>query len=382
MSELALPPLSLYVHLPWCVRKCPYCDFNSFRASGDLPEAQYVDALLRDLELETAHCAGRLVETIFIGGGTPSLFSGAAIARLLRGVRRRVAVAGGAEITLEANPGAADIGRFEAYREAGVNRLSIGVQSFRTERLRQLGRIHDGAQAVAAVEAAREAGFDNLNLDLMYALPGDSARGARDDLECAIALRPAHLSWYQLTLEPNTTFHRRPPVLPDDGLIAEIETMGRALLEVHGYERYEVSAYMRDGRRCSHNLNYWTFGDYLGIGAGAHGKVTARDGRIQRCTKPRNPRTYVERAGDASAVVIEPIEAPPQLVLEYLMNGLRLVGGTRVEEFEARTNQPRSILDLPRAEAQRKDWMVSDPAWLAATPTGLERLNSVLMLFC
>jgi putative oxygen-independent coproporphyrinogen III oxidase len=380
LNAPALPPLSLYVHLPWCVRKCPYCDFNSYRAPSELPERLYVDALQRDLCLESTYGTGRAVATIFIGGGTPSLFSGAAIAQLLRRIREHIDVVDGAEITLEANPGAVDARRFAAFRDAGVNRLSIGVQSFRTDMLRRLGRIHDGAEAVAAVEAAHQVGFDNVNLDLMYALPGDDARRSHDDLARAIALSPAHLSWYQLTLEPNTAFHRHPPELPNDEVVAQIETAGRELLEAEGFVRYEISAYARAGRRCAHNLNYWTFGDYLGIGAGAHGKVTMPDGTVLRRTKTRNPRTYLELAGQASAVVTERIETTSQLILEYLMNGLRLIEGVRIEEFEARTRQPGSALASFRSEAQRRRWMIGDPTRLAVTERGLQHLNSVLML--
>src|SRR5690606_23310645 len=300
-------PLSLYVHLPWCVRKCPYCDFNSYRANGAVPEAAYVDALLRDLDAESELAAGRPIHSIFIGGGTPSLFSGEAVARLLGGVRARLDVAEDAEITLEANAGAADTGPFAAYRRAGVGRLSLGVQSFREAQLRALGRVHDERAAADAVLAAREAGFENLNVDLMYGLPDDTVSGAVADVERVIELGPAHVSWYQLTLEPNTAFHRRPPPLPDEDVVLDIEARGRALLAAAGYERYEVSAYARPGFRCRHNLHYWRFGDYVGIGAGAHGKHTSADGEILRRAKTRNPRTYMELAGTDAAVRIERI---------------------------------------------------------------------------
>jgi len=377
-----LPPLSLYVHLPWCVRKCPYCDFNSYEARGALADIEYVAALLRDLGAELALAQGRAIETIFLGGGTPSLFSGAAIARLLDGTRASAAVAANAEITLEANPGAADAARFAAFREAGVNRLSIGVQSFRDDKLRVLGRVHDAAQAEAAVVAARAAGFENLNLDLMYGLPGDDVAGAVADLERAIALKPEHLSWYQLTLEPNTAFERRPPALPDDDVVAAIEEQGRALLAAHGYERYEVSAYARRGRRCLHNLNYWQFGDYLGVGAGAHGKVTLpAAGEIARRAKTRNPRTYLQHAGCAAATSEERVTTRAQAALELLMNALRVLDGMPIETFEARAGQPAAAIEAARAAAVTRGWLRAEPDRLRATPSGVEKLNRLLELF-
>lgn len=271
---LKTPPLSLYVHIPWCARKCPYCDFNSHAADRAVPERAYVDALLRDLEDELPGVGSRPIATLFIGGGTPSLFSAEAIARLLEGIRARVALAGDAEITLEANPGSADQDRFRGFRQAGVNRLSIGVQSFAPEKLRRLGRIHDREQALKAVAAARAAGFDNINLDLMFGLPEQTVTAALDDLATAIALGPKHLSFYQLTVEPNTRFYKDPPRLPDEDTVEAMQRACQALLARQGYRRYEVSAYAQTDFRCRHNLNYWQFGDYLGIGAGAHGKLT------------------------------------------------------------------------------------------------------------
>jgi len=377
-----LPPLSLYVHLPWCVRKCPYCDFNSYEARGALPDLEYVAALLRDLRGELAYAQGRAIETIYFGGGTPSLFSSAAIARLLEGARAEGAIAAHAEITLEANPGAVDAARFVAFRHAGVNRLSIGIQSFRNDKLRALGRVHDAGQAEAAVATARGAGFSNLNLDLMYGLPGDDVAGAVADLERAIALAPEHLSWYQLTLEPNTAFERRPPALPDDDVVARIEEQGRALLAAHGYERYEVSAYARRGRRSQHNLNYWQFGDYLGIGAGAHGKITLpAAGEIARRAKTRNPRTYLEQAGSAAATSEERVATRPQAALEFLMNALRVLDGTPVEMFEARAGQPAAAIGAARAAAIARGWLSAEPDRLCATPAGAEKLNRLLELF-
>jgi oxygen-independent coproporphyrinogen-3 oxidase len=378
----APPPLGLYVHLPWCIRKCPYCDFNSYEARHAIPEHDYVVALLRDLDAERALVPERALETIFIGGGTPSLFSGESVRALLDGVRERIATVPGLEITLEANPGAAEAQRFEAYRGAGVNRLSIGVQSFRDEALGALGRVHDGAAAAAAVTAARAAGFTNVNIDLMYGLPGDTRASALADLERGLALHPAHLSWYQLTLEPQTRFHRYPPELPDEDTVAAIEEAGRALLAAGGFERYEVSAYAMPGHRCRHNLNYWQFGDYLGIGAGAHGKLTRMDeGLIERRAKTRNPRAYLATAGGPDAVTIERIGAASALVAEFLMNGLRLVDGVDVDVFASRTGQPLQQIAAGLDEARRRGLLAADPDRLRATPRGFEALNSVLRLF-
>lgn len=378
----ALPPLSLYVHLPWCVRKCPYCDFNSYEARGALPDDEYVAALLRDLRAELPLVQGRRIETIFFGGGTPSLFSGAAIARLLDGLRAELELAPGVEVTLEANPGAVDAERFAAFRAAGVNRLSIGIQSFRDERLRALGRVHDSAEAVAAVATARTAGFENVNLDLMYGLPNDDAAGALADLERALALAPSHLSWYQLTLEPNTAFHRTPPALPGDDVVEHTEEQGRALLAAQGFERYEVSAYARRGRRCLHNVNYWQFGDYLGLGAGAHGKITLRgEDVIKRRAKTRNPRTYLNCAGSADAASEERVVTRSQAALELLMNALRLLDGMPAAIFAARAGQPVTAIAAPRARAIARGWLHAEPDTLRATPAGLQQLNRVLELF-
>ncbi|HEU4617323.1 MAG TPA: radical SAM family heme chaperone HemW, partial [Gammaproteobacteria bacterium] len=346
MTRTRLPPLSLYVHLPWCVRKCPYCDFNSYEAKGPAPEREYVDALLRDLEAELPLVQDRPLESIFFGGGTPSLFRPESVARLIEGIEARIPSRADLEITLEANPGAVDAERFEGFRAAGVNRLSIGVQSFRDDRLSSLGRVHGAEEARRAVELARRAGFRNLNLDLMYGLPEDDVEGALFDLESALALEPEHVSWYQLTLEPNTAFHRKPPALPAEETVAAIEDRGRALLERRGYTRYEISAYAKEGARCRHNLNYWQFGDYLGIGAGAHGKATIGGEclRIVRRAKTRNPRTYAALAGSEAAVAIEAVDSPDQLVLEYVMGALRLTDGVTVEAFSARTGQPAGRL--------------------------------------
>lgn len=380
----SLPPLSLYVHLPWCVRKCPYCDFNSYEAKGALPETAYVDAVLRDLAADAHLASGRPLTSIFIGGGTPSLFSGAAIEQLLAGIAARITLASAAEITLEANPGAVDADRFAAFRRAGVNRLSIGVQSFRLEQLGALGRIHGPDEAVRAFEIARNAGFDNVNLDLMYALPHDDVDGALADLTTAVDLEPAHLSWYQLTLEPNTAFHRRPPSdLPGDDVVLEIERLGRALLAERGYARYEISAYAQPGHRCRHNENYWQFGDYLGVGAGAHGKVTlVEEAAIERRSKTRNPRTYLAEAGTAGAVTTERVDAASQVAIELLMNALRLTDGIDATVYEQRAGQPLAAKAAEIREAVARGWLSDDPGRLRATPAGLQMLNRVLELCC
>ena len=379
---LSAPPLSLYVHLPWCVRKCPYCDFNSYEAKGRIPDEAYVEALLRDLDFEARLVVGRTLQSVFIGGGTPSLFSGAAIRRLLEGIRARLELDTAAEVTLEANPGAVEVERFAAYREAGVNRLSIGVQSFRDAKLAALGRVHDGLEAARAVAIARTAGFSNVNLDLMYGLPGDDETGSLADLARAIELAPSHLSWYQLTLEPNTAFHRSPPPLPDDDSIATIESRGRALLEQQGYERYEVSAYARPGFRCVHNLNYWMFGDYIGIGAGAHGKLSdPSNNAIERRSRKRNPRSYLAQAGTAASVAVERIEEPRLVALEFMMNALRLPEGTSAARFEERTGQPQASIEQPLREAASRGWLSIEGGALKPTPAGLQMLNAMLGLF-
>jgi oxygen-independent coproporphyrinogen-3 oxidase len=375
------PPLALYVHLPWCVHKCPYCDFNSFELRGALADADYVEAVLRDLDFELPLVAGRVVVSIFIGGGTPSLFGGPAITRLLDGIRARLRLASDCEITLEANPGAVEARRFAAYRAAGVNRLSIGAQSFRRRQLEALGRIHGVNEIGNAVALAREAGFDNLNLDLMYGLPQDDLTGAIADLEQALALRPEHLSWYQLTLEPNTAFHRRPPPMPDDELITAIEKAGRELLARHGYTRYEVSAYAQSGRRCRHNLNYWQFGDYVGLGAGAHGKLTRSDGTIERRARLRNPRSYQAGAGQAECVSVDRVERAEALRLEFLMNALRLTEGVPRALLAERTGLALEPLRGAVAAAIEQGWLASEPETLVATPAGLNALNRVLALF-
>ena len=330
------PPLSLYVHLPWCVRKCPYCDFNSHRAGDALPRERYVRALLADLDVEADAAGGRELQTIFLGGGTPSLFPPDDIARLLDGIRRRFRLSPDIEITMEANPGTVDCGAPAGYRDAGVNRLSIGAQSFDDAMLARLGRIHASADIVRAVDEARAAGFDNINLDLMHALPGQDVAGALADIRLAIELGPVHLSWYQLTLEPNTVFHARPPEgLPGDDLSAAIQDAGAEALAQAGFEQYEVSAWSKPGRRCRHNLNYWGFGDYLAVGAGAHGKLTSGT-TVGRYRKPANPLSYMLAMERGDAVSREAVAAD-DLVFEFMLNALRLTEGFPASLFVERT---------------------------------------------
>lgn len=374
-----IAPLGLYVHWPWCVRKCPYCDFNSHPVRGSIPEAAYQRALLRDLDHALAHEADRPVHSVFFGGGTPSLASAAAVGGVLEALARRPGLEAGAEITLEANPGAAEAARFRAYRAAGVNRLSLGVQSLRDAALSRLGRIHGAAEARAAFAAARAAGFDNINVDLMYALPGDDVRAGLADLDGALALAPEHLSWYQLTIEPGTAFHRRPPALPDDDTVAAIEAAAYARLDGAGFTRYEVSAWARPGRRCRHNLNYWTFGDYLGIGAGAHGKFTrAAPFALVRTVRPREPRRYLAAAGTGAGVQRETVGAPQRRVEEFLLNALRLVEGVEVAVFEARTGLPRACLDQALARARQRGLVRIASGRVRPTATGLRFLNEIL----
>lgn len=379
MTPLQTPPLGLYIHLPWCVRKCPYCDFNSHALRGELPAAEYVEALLRDLESEAGEVQGRRVETIFFGGGTPSLFPAHEVQRLLDGVRERVDLAPDAEITLEANPGAVEQARFAGYREAGVNRLSIGVQSFSAEALKVLGRIHDPAEAQRAVEVARAAGFDNFNLDLMYGLPGQDVAGALRDLDAAIALTPTHLSQYQLTLEPNTAFHAAPPPLPDEDQIYDMQLACQTRLAEAGYAQYEVSAYARPGRRCRHNLNYWLFGDYLGIGAGAHGKLSeTKSGRILRRAKRKHPRDYVRHAGTAEQYAEERSVEDKERGFEFLMNALRLNEGFDLSLAAARTGMAGAEFERALAPALEQGLLERSGERVRASARGRLFLDAVL----
>ena len=375
-------PLALYVHMPWCVRKCPYCDFNSHEARGPLPEMAYVDALLADLEQDLPRVWGRRIESVFIGGGTPSLLSAEALDRLLSGLRARLPLRPDLEISLEANPGTVEQGKFAEFRAAGISRLSIGVQSFDEAALQRLGRIHGRREACAAAEAAHAAGLDNFHLDLMFGLPGQTPAQARADIATAIALQPAHISYYQLTLEPNTAFHHAPPPLPDDEQCDRMQQQAEADLARHGYARYEVSAYAHAGRRCRHNLNYWEFGDYLGIGAGAHGKLSdAASGQIRRLWKIKHPRDYLAHAGTPAAIGADAPVAHADLPLEFLMNALRLLDGVPAALLSARTGLTLEALQPLLEPARQRGLLESDPERLRATAQGLRFLNELLQMF-
>lgn len=376
--SLTLPPLALYIHLPWCVRKCPYCDFNSHERDGALPETAYLAALRQDLREEVPDAQGRPIGSLFFGGGTPSLLSPDFYAELLGMLRTRLHFAEDIEITLEANPGTVEQQRFEGFHRAGINRLSLGIQSFNDRHLRALGRIHGSREAIRAAEQARAAGFDNLNLDLMHALPDQQQDEALADLAQAIALSPAHISWYELTIEPNTAFYRAPPRQPDNDAMADTEAAGFALLAEAGYRRYEVSAFARDGRQCRHNLNYWTFGDYLALGAGAHGKVTRpAHGTILRYRKTRLPAHYL--ADDGQRRLDSQDIATAERPLEFLLNALRLVEGVDEELFTERTGLSLTALE-PALTTLRRDGLIA-PGRLACTDTGLRFLNRVLGTF-
>jgi oxygen-independent coproporphyrinogen-3 oxidase len=379
----APPPLSLYVHLPWCLRKCPYCDFNSHEWRGDdaLPEARYLDALRADLEASLPKVWGRSVSTVFIGGGTPSLFSPEAIERLLTTIRTRLRVAPDAEVTLEANPGTFEMQRFAAYAQAGITRLSIGVQSFSDDALRALGRVHDARQARAAVEEAARS-FASFNIDLMYGLPGQSLAALRADLDSALAFAPPHLSLYHLTIEPDTPFAKRPPpALPDEDLSADMLALLADTVGGAGFERYEVSAWARPGRRCRHNLNYWEFGDYLGIGAGAHGKLSSHE-RIVREARLRHPVRYMQAAfTDAGAIEHTRVPGCNELPFEFMLNALRLTDGVPAALFGERTGLPAAAIARERAGAIERGLLADDPARIRATPLGLRFLNDLTAMF-
>lgn len=372
------PPLSLYVHLPWCVRKCPYCDFNSYSAGKDAPRARYLDTLIRDIEHEAAEAGDRELLSVFLGGGTPSLFLPAEIGRVLEAVDRHFSLDSDTEITMEANPGTVECGDPAGYRSAGVNRLSIGAQSFSSEALANLGRIHSVDDISRSVREAHEAGFEQINVDVMYGLPGQDIEGALLDIEKALDLDPQHFSWYQLTLEPNTVFHARPPAgLPDNDMSHDIQSAGQALLEERGYRQYEVSAYARDGNRCRHNLNYWSFGDYLAVGAGAHGKITRDDG-VRRYNKPPNPLSYMQHMEtNAPAAVSDPL-SPRELLFEFLLNALRLVEGFDEALFEERTGLDVLDLQSQATEALKKGLIVRENSgrW-RPTRLGLRFLNDL-----
>ncbi|GMG85926.1 radical SAM family heme chaperone HemW [Biformimicrobium ophioploci] len=377
MTHLELPPLGLYIHLPWCVRKCPYCDFNS-HGVGDhsIPEQDYVEQLAADMQSQAGWAQGRHLQTIFFGGGTPSLFSAAAIAQILQTAERTFGFAADIEITLEANPGTFEQEKFSGYRAAGVNRLSIGVQSFDPLQLSNLGRIHSSDEARVAVGVAREAGFDNINLDLMHALPGQSTVDALRDLDTAIALGVPHISWYQLTIEPNTEFYRHPPKVPADERVIEMQATGRARLAEAGYPRYEISAYAQPGQRARHNINYWSFGDYIGVGAGAHGKITLPDGnRVGRTQRTRHPRHYLSASMHLPELKLVSEKERP---LEFLMNALRLVDGVPAKLFPSATGLPLSALEPQWRQLQAQGLAVAGSERLAATPEGFDFVDEML----
>lgn len=372
-----LPPLSLYIHIPWCVQKCPYCDFNSHALKGEVPHDDYVAHLLADLDADLHLVGDRSVGTIFIGGGTPSLLSSKAMQDLLDGVRARLPLEAGAEITMEANPGTVEADRFSAYQRAGVNRISIGVQSFDAQKLERLGRIHGPEEAKRAAHLATGLNLRSFNLDLMHGLPDQTLEEALDDLRQAIALNPPHLSWYQLTIEPNTMYASRPPTLPDEDALWDIFEKGDQLLTAAGYQQYETSAYARPGYQCQHNLNYWRFGDYLGIGCGAHGKLTQPDGQILRTVKTKHPRGYMQGRYMDKQHTVE----TEDLAFEFFMNRFRLLEAAPREEFSLYTGQEESVIRAQLDEAIGKEYLVETQTHWQITRKGKLFLNSLLELF-
>jgi len=379
MPALMTPPLALYVHFPWCVRKCPYCDFNSYTLSGELQQESYLARLARDLEAQASQVAGREVISVFLGGGTPSLFSPEAIARLLQQARAHLRLASDTEVTLEANPGTIERGAFRDYRAAGVTRVSLGAQSFNSQALGILGRIHSPAETIRAAEELHAAGLTNFNLDLMYALPGQDVAAALRDVEQALALAPAHLSHYQLTLEPGTVFAAHPPPLPDDDVAADMLAECGARLAAAGFAQYEVSAYARAGARCRHNLNYWTFGDYLGVGAGAHGKLTLpQSGQIVRTTQLREPRRYLASVDAALSRRVIPAH---ELPFEFMLNALRLTDGFEAATFPLRTGLDWAVIAARMHAAMTRGLLVSTATGYRASTRGLRFLNDLLLEF-
>lgn len=374
-------PLSLYIHIPWCVRKCPYCDFNSHQADKNIPEEKYIQALLRDLEQELPNIWGRPLESIFIGGGTPSIFTAKAIEQLMRGLRERLPLRPNMEITMEANPGTFEQERFAAYKDAGINRLSIGVQSFDNQHLKKLGRIHDANEAIRATEIAKKAGFNNYNLDLMFGLPQQSIEQALDDLQQAIEKQPSHLSWYQLTIEENTLFYHSRPVLPEDDLLWNMQQQGQALLAESGYFQYEVSAYAKKNKQCSHNINYWQFGDYLGIGAGAHGKLSMPDGTITRHSKFKHPNKYMEEALGGKARSQEQILSKQDLIFEFMLNAIRYKQGFNQEIFEQRTHLDFSVVKVRLDKIVEEGLLIKNKEQYFTTPKGWAFVNNIVEQF-
>ena len=381
----ALPPLSLYIHLPWCLRKCPYCDFNSHElrpadsVGGELPEQRYINALMADLEAAVPLVWGRTVHSIFIGGGTPSLFSPQAIDQLLSGVRARLRLESDCEITLEANPGTFEKDRFRAFRSAGVTRLSIGVQSFNDAHLKTLGRVHNGAQAIAAVEEAAQA-FDTFNLDIMYALPGQTLSNMEQDMQTAIALQPSHISIYHLTIEPNTYFAKFPPAIPEDDIAYEMLDRITEMTTAAGMARYEISAYAKPGHGCFHNTNYWQFGDYLGIGAGAHSKLSFPH-RVVRQVRWREPKLYMDNALAGNALSQDEDVKRADLPFEYMLNALRLRDGFLLQDFTARTGLPLTSIEAGLQQAEQKGLITRDMVRVHPTERGFDFLSDLQGLF-
>ncbi|MBD1388723.1 radical SAM family heme chaperone HemW [Neiella sp. HB171785] len=376
LAQLLLPPLSLYIHVPWCVEKCPYCDFNSHALRGQIPELDYVQALLNDLRADLHWVQGREIRSIFIGGGTPSLLSVAAVATLMQGIKDTVALSHDCEVTMEANPGTVEADKFAGFVAAGINRLSIGVQSLQSQQLNLLGRIHNPEQAIRAAQLAQQLPLNSFNLDLMHGLPEQQLATGLDDLQQTIQLAPPHLSWYQLTLEPNTPFYRQPPQLPSEDILEQINLQGHQLLSDAGYQRYEISAYAKPGFECRHNLNYWTFGDYIGIGCGAHGKITQPDlQRVIRSVKITAPAPYL--AADNYRLRVEPV-ATDELPFEYFMNRARLCQPAPLEEFEQRTGLPLATIEAFLSKQQQQGTMrVDDVSW-QMTELGLNFFNQVI----
>lgn len=383
------PPLSLYIHLPWCIKKCPYCDFNSHAIDKEAfphlyQENAYIDALILDIESELPRIWGRSIVSIFIGGGTPSLFSAEAIDRLMAALRSRLTFYHNTEVTMEANPGSAEADRFKAYRESGVNRLSIGVQSFDDKKLKALGRVHNSTEALNAVAMAKDAGFDEINIDLMFGLPDQSIDEALSDLEIAIELQPTHLSWYQLTIEPNTIFYSKPPVLPVDDLLWDIQQQGQIYISDKGFNQYEISAYARKGEnhQCQHNRNYWQFGDYLGVGAGAHGKLThVAEGKIERYARHRIPDSYIGKVAQQNAIIETRLLTREELPLEFMMNALRLNEGFHPSLFTEHTGLLLNQIQKQMEEAEEKTLIELNIDKIKPTESGHRYLNDLLQLF-
>ena len=372
-------PLSLYVHIPWCEKKCPYCDFNSHLARTEVDQSHYIDTLLNDFSQDVAtfkeDIADRNIESIFIGGGTPSLFDAASYDYLLSELKKIIPFNDDIEITLEANPGSSEVEKFSGFRKAGINRLSIGIQSFNAQHLFALGRIHNSKDAINAAEFARQAGFDNFNLDIMFGLPEQSIEQSVDDVRQAIELKPTHLSCYQLTIEPNTLFHHRPPITPDDDTLWDMQSLLQQTLLEHGYIQYEVSAYAKQGKQCRHNINYWQYGDYLGIGAGAHGKITKTNGDISRYWKIKHPNTYIDndkKVGELKTISKE------ERVFEFMMNCLRLNKGFTLELFEQATNLKFNIISSQIEQHINRGLLISDNGQIKTTSRGKQMLNNIL----